>query len=455
MLKLYDKSKIDKNNLLFDGRALRILLVPLIVEQLLNSFMGMADTMMVSNIGSAAISAVSLVDSINILVIQVFSAMAAGATIICSQYIGQGDDKRSNNAARQVVIAVLAISSVLSILCILLRKPLLSLIFGQVEADVMAGSITYFFITALSFPFIALFNAGSAFYRAGGDSRFPMIVSAISNIINIVMNAVLIFGFHMGVAGAALATLLSRIFCVVVIFYCLRKPKQAIVINRYHEFRPDFSLIWKILAIGIPTGIENGMFQFGKLAIQSSVSTLGTTAIAANAMAVILENVNGIGGVGIGIGLMTLAGQAIGAGRAEEAKYYIVKMTQLSYAVILGSCLFAYAVARPAMMLAGMDPECSRICMQMVTYYTIVKPFIWSPAFVPGYGMRAAGDVRFSMIASTITMWTCRVALSTYLMRVAGVGPIGVWIGMSFDWFVRAIIFSYRYMSGKWIKQVI
>ena len=455
MLKLYDKSKIDMGNLMFSNKALTRLMIPLILEQLLNSFMGMADTMMVSNVGSAAISAVSLVDSINVLVIQVFAAMAAGATIICSQYIGRMDNEQSNNAARQVLIAVLTISIALSIICIAVRRPLLRLVFGQVEEAVMQDSLTYFLITAISFPFIALFNAGSAFYRAGGESRFPMRVSVISNVLNIVGNAILIFGFNMGVAGAALATLISRVFCVVVIFYYLRKPKQIIVVKNYLSFRPDFPLILKILAVGIPTGIENGMFQFGKLVIQSSVSTLGTSAIAANAMAGILENLNGIGAMGIGIGLMTVVGQCIGAGRIEEAKYNIIKMTKVAYAVVLASCIFVYVITRPVMYFAGMDAECSRLCMEVVSYYTVIKPFIWVLAFVPAYGMRAAGDVKYSMISTSLTMWLCRVVLSTYLIRFTGVGILGMWIGMSADWFCRAVVFVTRYFSGKWIKDVI
>lgn len=299
-----------------------MLLIPLMIEQLLNSFMGMVDTMMVGNVGTAAISAVSLVDSINNLVIQVFSALATGATIVCSQYLGKRDEKGSNRAARQVVLAVLSISVLLMILFLIGRAPLLQLIFGKVDADVMEASLIYFYITVLSYPFLALFNAGSAFYRAGGNAKYPMKISVISNLLNVAGNAILMFGLNMGVAGAAISTLLSRVFCTVVIFYSLRKPRQPIVIDNYLQMRPDFALIGTILAVGIPAGIENGMFQFGKLAIQSTVSTMGRISISAQAMTNILEMVNGVAGMGIGIGLMTVVGQCIGAGRKEEAKYF-------------------------------------------------------------------------------------------------------------------------------------
>lgn len=449
---LYDRTKIDKEHLMFDNKALWALLIPVILEQLLNSFMGMVDTMMVSNVGSAAISAVSLVDSINNLLIQIFSALAAGATIICAQYLGKKDIAGCNRAARQVFLSILVISVVVTAVCLIFRVPLLSLIFGKVEEQVMTDSLDYFFLTALSYPFIALFSAGSAFYRAGGNSRFPMVVSVISNIGNIVGNAIFIFGMDMGVTGAALSTLLSRIVCTVVVFAALHRPKQEIVLDHYLQIRPDFHLIGMILAIGVPSGIENGMFQFGKLAIQSTVSTMGTAAIAAQAMTIILEMLNGIAAIGIGIGLMTVVGQCIGAGKTEEAKYYIVKLTGYAEIALIISCLLVLALTKPVIWLGGMEAESGRMCFEMMIAITIVKPISWVISFIPGYGMRAAGDVRFSMIVSTATMWLCRVLLCIYLVRVWGFGPMAVWIGMFADWTIRSVIFGWRFISGRWLK---
>ncbi len=451
--KLYDSSKIDKQSLMFDNKALRILLVPVILEQLLNSLMGMVDTMMVSNVSSEAISAVSLVDSVNNLLIQIFSALAAGATIICAQYLGKKDTEGANRAARQVFLSIFVISTVVTVGSVLFRRPLLALIFGKVEPEVMRDSLDYFLLTALSYPFMALFSAGSAFYRAGGNSRFPMIVSVISNIGNVAGNALFLFVFDMGVTGAALATLLSRIMCTVVVFAALHKPKQEIVLNHYLRIRPDFRLIWVILAIGIPSGIENGMFQFGKLAIQSTVSTMGTAAIAAQAMTIILEMMNGIAAIGIGIGLMTVVGQCIGAGRTEEAKYYIVKLTWYAEIAIILSCIAVLALTKPVILLGGMEAESGRMCMEMMIAITVVKPVSWVLSFIPGYGMRAAGDVKFSMLISTATMWLCRVLLCVYLVRAWGFGPMAVWIGMFADWTVRSVIFGWRFVSGRWLKQ--
>ncbi len=449
--KLYDKKQIDFQGMLYPTKAMIALLVPIVIEQLLNSFMGMVDTMMVSNVGSEAISAVSLVDSINNLVIQVFSAMATGAAIICSQYLGNRDENGCNRAARQVVLTVLTISLSIMVLGLCFRKPLLQLTFGQIEPGVMEKAQVYFLITVLSYPFLALFNAGSAFFRAGGNSRFPMQVSVVCNLLNIAGNAVLIFGFQMGVAGAALSTLFSRALSAIVIFYYLRKPRQVVVVKDYLQIRPDMPLIMKILAIGVPAGIENGMFQFGKLAIQSTVSTMGTVAIAAQAMANILEMVNGIFGVGVGIGLMTMVGQAIGAGRREEAKFYVVRCTQIGLVGILVSCLLVLAATKPILWIAGMEAESAAMCFDMVVAITIAKPLFWTFSFIPAYGMRAAGDVKFSMITSTITMWCLRVALCIFLVRQYHMGPMAVWYGMFADWAVRGVIFFIRFKSGKWL----
>jgi len=451
--RLYDATKIDWDNLMFSTKELWMLLIPIMVEQMLNSLMGMADTMMVSNVGSVAMSAVSLVDSINTLVIQVFAALATGAAIICSHYLGKGDERGANKAARQIFLTVIVISFTI---CGVMKCPRLAIVALRLaiwEPAVMEDSIIYFLITASSYPFIALFNAGGAFYRAGGNSKFPMKISIISNVLNIIGNAVLIFGCNMGVAGAAISTLVSRAFCAIVVLYFLRKPKQKIVLNQYHTIRPDFPLIGKVLAIGIPAGVENGMFQFGKLAIQSTVSTLGTQAIAAQAMTVIFENVNGIAAIAVGIGLMTVAGQAFGAGRKEEAKYYIIKLTGYAEIVLIISCAVTFLISRPIMHLAGMEAESMELCYQMLIAITIAKPILWALSFIPPYGLRAAGDVKFSMITATCTMWFCRVALAVYLIRFQGFGPIAVWIGMFADWGIRSIIFSIRFLSGKWMEK--
>lgn len=437
---------------MFTNKDLTFLLVPLVLEQLLTSLMGMIDTVMVSNISSAAISAVSLVDSINILVLMAMAALATGGTIVVSQYIGNDNYKKANEAARQIVFCVTVISVLLTIFCLTFRHSLLQIIFGSVEEEVMTGAMTYFFYTALSFPFLALYNAGSSIFRAQRNTKLPLLISVLSNIINVVGNYILIFIVHWGIRGAAIATLFSRIVLALLIMIALRNEANRIIVRNYFSIRPNKDLIVRILKLGIPSGVENSMFQFGKLAIQSTVSTLGTVAIAAQAMTNILENLNGMAALAVGIGMMTVVGQCLGAGKKEEAVYYIKKMTVIGEVACLVSCILVYLFTKPITILGGMEAESARLCIEMVLAITIVKPIVWTVAFVPAYGMRAAGDVKFSMISSMTTMWLCRVVLCMILCRVFHFGPMGVWIAMFTDWTVRALIFSWRFHSRRWLS---
>ncbi len=437
---------------MFNRKQIWSLLIPLMIEQVLTSLMGTADTMMVSNAGSAAISAVSLVDSINVLLIYIFSAMATGGAILCAQHLGRGQQQQAQETGRQLIFTVTAISTLVMLALVFFRGPVLKLIFGSVEPDVMNNAEIYLFITALSYPFIALYNAGAALFRVDGNSRLPMAVSTVSNLVNIILNAVFIFSMNMGVAGAALATLISRVLCAACILFYLSLPRQAIVVKGYLHFRPDFKRILRIMAIGIPTGIENGMFQFGKLAIQSTVSTLGTTAIAAQAMTAILEAMNSNAQIGIGLGLMTIVGQCMGAGRVDEARKHIRQLTLYGEITTIIACGLTALLVLPITRIAGMEPDAAALTVQLTYVICIYKPLFWSLAFIPAYGLRAAGDVRYSMILSTLTMWILRVIVAIVLIRVFHFGPLAVWIGMFTDWTVRGLLFLHRFRGDRWTR---
>ena len=437
---------------LFDNRKLAALLIPLAVDQLLNSFMGTVDTLVVSNLGSAAISAVSLVDSINILIVQAFFALATGGTVVCSHYLGCRREGHAKEAARQLVFITFMMSLVIGALCIIFNGQILALIFGEVEDAVMENARKYFFFSAISYPFIALYDDGSSILRAQENSRLPMLISVASNLVNLVLNLLFVWGLGFGVAGSACATLLARIFAMTVVMYKLRNPRLTVSLTQYHSIRPDWGEIRRILRIGIPSGVENSMFQFGKLAIQSTVSLMGTAAIAAQGMTNIIENLNGILAIGVGIGLMTVVGETLGAGRKEEAVYYVKKLCVISEVVIIVSCLVMFALVHPITYFGGMEPESARMCIHMVTWITIVKPVVWVMSFIPAYGFRAAGDVKFTMTVSVISMWFCRVTLAIVLARVFGMGPMAVWIGMFTDWTVRGAAFLLRFHSRKWLE---
>ena len=438
-------------SLMFDNRKLAKLLIPLALDQLLNSFMGTVDTLCVSNLGSAAISAVSLVDSINILIVQAFFALASGGTVVCSHYLGCKEKKQAQEAARQLVFITFMLSLAITVLFVIFNGPLLHLIFGKVEQDVMSNARKYFFFTTLSYPFIALYDDGSCILRAQENSRLPMQISIISNIMNVIMNLVFVWIFHWGVAGTAISTLISRIFSMAVVMIKLRNPSFDVSLRHYFSIRPDWSKIKKILYIGVPSGIENSMFQFGKLAIQSTVSLMGTAAIAAQGMTNIIENLNGIMSIGMGIGLMTVVGECLGAGEKEEAVYYIKKISIAAEVVLIATCLLMFGLTYPITYFGGMEPESAKLCIFMVTCITIVKPIVWIMAFIPPYGFRAAGDVRFTMTTSMLCMWFCRVVLAMVLARVFHMGPIAVWIGMFTDWTIRGIIYTIRFKNRKWL----
>lgn len=435
---------------MFSNKDLRKLLIPLIIEQVLTSLMGAIDVLMVTNLGSAPVSGVSSVDTINTLVLFLFSALATGGTVVCSQYLGRKMRNDADNSARQLILSALALSIALMVVALALNNVLLNLIFGGVDADVMAAARVYFYITAMSYPFIALFNCGAALYRASGNSRLPMIISVVSNCINIILNYLFMFVFDFGVAGAAAGTLISRIFSAGIILALLRRPNQEINVGSYLKIRPDKKVMKRVLYIGLPTGVENAMFQLGKILVQSTVSTLGTAAIASNAVIVVLENLTSMPSMAIGLGLITVAGQCIGAGRLDEAKQYIKKLTLYGAVVLLVFNWTVFGITPLITNFAKIDASTAALTISVMLMVSIAKPVLWPLAFIPANGMRAAGDVKFNMLVSTASMWVFRVVLTTVLCRYCGFGLHGIWIGYIVDWAVRSVAYSLRLRSGKW-----
>ena len=441
--------------MLFSKKDLRALLIPLVIEQVLTGIMGIADTLMVSTVGEAALSGVSLVDSINQLAVYFFSSLAAGGTVVCAQYIGHGEPEKSRRAAGQVMLLCGTLSVSLCVLLLPLRLPLLKLIFGRVETAVMESADIYFFITLLSYPALALYTACAALFRATGETRRPMYVAATADLLNVGGNALLIYVFDMGAAGAALSTLLCRIFSAAALLLLLRKPGQMLSPEYTFSLRPDRAMLRRILRIGLPNAVENGMFQFGKLAVQSTVSFLGTTAIAAQAMVVTFELFGSMPGMAIGTGLLTVAGQCMGRGDIDGTKYYIRRFTRISFLTCLGTGILLSAVIPFAVQLTGLSPEGAAITCRLIWFTCALKLLFWPPAFTLPNGLRAAGDVSFAMWVTTLSMWVLRVGMSWVLCRYTGVGLWGVWIGWCTDWMFRCICFSLRYRSNRWTNKTV
>jgi len=437
---------------LFTGRDLRRLLLPLIAELIFTALMGTADTVMVARVGDAAVSGVSLVDAVNNVMLMVFTATSTGGTIVCAQFLGARDREGANRAARQVLLSVAVISALCGLACMLLRRQILSMVFRDVEQSVMDAGLTYFLITAISYPFIGIYGASAALYRAAGNSRRPMLVSAGGNLLNIAGNAVFLFVFRWGVFGAALSTTLSRVLQCAVILWLHRKPGQVIVLDKYLAIRPDWKLIRMILRVGIPTGVENGMFQLGRLMVQSTVALLPTAEIAAQAMINTLEYFTSMPSMAIGLGLVTVAGRCMGAGKPEEARHYTILLTLYSELLVILTGILIYLAVNPVCTLSGLSRESAEIVVKMMLLITIVKPFVWPLAFTPSNALRAAGDVKFSMLVSAGSMWIFRVVLCVVLIRYLGFGVLGVWIAMFVDWADRAVWFTIRFVRGKWMR---
>lgn len=438
---------------MFSNRDLRKLLIPLILEQLLSGLMGIADTMMVTTVGDTAISAVSCVDSINMLVLYLVSALATGGTIICSQYLGRKERGNAILAGQQVFLVAITLSVAIMVVFLLFRRQLLVLIFGQVEQSIMNQAMDYFLITIISYPFLALQQTSAAQFRAGGNSKLPMLVTAAANVTNVAGNALLIFVFEWGVVGAAVATLISRILNAIILLICQRNETLPIPFRNYFQIRPEKRLIGMVCRIAIPTGVENGLFQLGKLLVQSTVATLGTTAIAAQAMTHTLDTIQSLPSLAIGIGLLTVAGQCVGAGKLDEVKVNTKKLTFLSWGTLMVFSLILLVLTNPICHLSGLSGAATALTFKMMVWIIIAKALFWVPSFTLPNTLRAAGDVAFSAMISAISMWVFRVLLSFLLCRVFGFGLEGIWIAWFADWVCRMCFYIWRYKSQRWTKK--
>ena len=439
---------------MFSRDALIRLIVPLIIEQLLLMTVGMADTVMVTTAGEATVSGVSLVDNINTLIIQIFSALSTGGAVVVAQYLGRQETHSAKTAAKQLLYAMTGISAVLMILALIFRQHILSLIFGQVEPAVMDSALVYFLLTAAAYPFMGIYNAGAALFRAMGNSKVSMINSFIINVINILVNAILIFGFGMGAAGAGIGTLASRIAAAVIIMVMLRHPGLTVQVDDIFHFEFNGSMIRRILFIGIPTGMENGMFQAGKLMVLNLITTFGTSAVAANAIANSISGVINVPGSAMGLAIITVIGRCIGAGDTRQAVHYTKLLVGCSYLsmLIMGSALFFSADF--LVTLFNLSPEAMAMASQVLKFCAIANMLFWPMAFTLPNSLRAAGDAVFTMVVSLTTMFVCRVALS-YVFACSwglGLGMLGVWLAMFCDWIVRAVCFLWRYWRGSWKK---
>ena len=437
---------------MFSRQDLRKLIVPLIIEQILAVSIGIADTVMVSSAGEAAVSGISLIDSINVLLISFFTAIATGGAVITTQYIGSKQPEKARSSAQQLEVAVTVSALFLMVFCIVLRRPLIRLIFGSIADDVMANADIYFLISAISYPFLAIYNAGAALFRSISDSKTPMLISTLMNVLNVIGNAILIYGFVMGAAGAALATLASRVIGAVIITGMLFSRKRTIYLESFRGYRPHKEMIGRILGLGLPNGFENSMFQLGKLLVASIVSTFGTTAITANAVANNIVSLQVIPAAAIGTAMMTVVGTCKGAGLNDEVKRYTKKLMIYGYIAIEVMIVFTLVIGQPVISFYELSEETASLAWVMFFIHSVAAVLVWPPAFVMPNALRAAGDVKYTMIVSIIFVFIFRVGFSWLLAIYLGYGVTAIWIAMAIDWVFRGLFFTVRFLRGKWQK---
>lgn len=434
----------------FSNHDLKRLILPMIIEQFLALLVGMSDSIMVATVGEHAVSGVSLVDNIFILLIYLFAALATGGSVVMGQYLGQSSQEKANKAVNQLVLFTALFSVVITAGLYLAKDLILHNVFGDIEANVMAAAKTYLLIVSASIPFIALYNAGAAVFRTMGNAKVPMYLSMIMNTINVGGNAVLIFVFDMGVAGAAIATLVSRVISGVTITAFLASPSLLLHLERPFSFKLDFSMLKKIAHIGIPNGLENGMFQLGKIMVLSIITGFGTAAIAANAVSNIIATFQVLPGMSVGMAVITVCSRCIGAGDYDAARFYTRKIVKLVHVLIICFSVVTLIALPGIMYLYNLSPEAMVFTKKIIWYHGICCMFFWPEAFTLANTLRAARDVRYCMMWSIISMWVFRIGFSYVLGVKLGLGVFGVWIAMTIDWLVRAVLFIIRYRGTKW-----
>lgn len=439
-------------NRLFSKKDLRKLIIPLILEQTLAITVGMADTMMISSAGEAAVSGVSLVDMFNNLIISVLAALATGGAVVTSQCIGAGRREEACRSARQLVFTEAAITIGISVLVLLFHRQILGLFFGQIETDVMQNAIIYLIISVFSFPLLAVYDSCAALYRSMGNAQITLKISLLMNVINVVGNAIGVYVLKLGVAGVAIPSLVSRGVAGVVLFTLLHNPDNLVFLTR-GKFKVDATIVKRILFIGIPSGIENGIFQLGRVLVVSIIAAFGTSQIAANGVANSLDSMGCIVGQAMSLAMITVIGRCVGAGEEGQVRYYTKKL--------LGETYFYTAVINSIILLLlpwilqiyGLGEETTRLSYILVMIHDGMAIFLWPASFVLPNMLRACNDVKYTMVVSIFFMITFRIGFS-YLFGVhMGWMAVGVWAAMVIDWVFRVLCFVGRYLAGTWRKK--
>ncbi|MFV0577170.1 MAG: MATE family efflux transporter [Fusobacterium ulcerans] len=436
---------------LFKNRDLVKLFIPLIIEQFLEYLVGLIDSIMVAHVGEAAVSGVSLVDFVMQLLISIFAALATGGAVIAGQYLGKKQQDDANETANQLIWFTGIISVVVMLGIYIFKSLILHGLFGQISEDVYRNANIYLLIVAASIPFLAVYSSGAAAFRTMGNSKLPMKVMMAMNMLNLTGNAVLVYGFKMGTAGVAIPTLVSRIGAAVIILAILLEKTYPLHLKKTFQYRLNKNIVKQILGIGIPYGLENGMFYLGRLVILSLISTFGTAAIAANSVSGTIVMFEVLPGMAIGLGLTVIISRCVGMGDFEQARYYTKKIMKIIYVTFILTSIGVLALLPTILNIYGLSPEATEWTYKLVWAHAVML-VIWPLGYTLPVTFRAAGDARFPMLISVASMIFCRIILAFVFSLYFEMGMLGTWAAMFVDWIVKAIIFVWRYLSGRWTK---
>lgn len=438
-------------NLMFSNKDLFKLFFPLIIEQFLEFLVGLADSIMAAHVSEAAVSGVALVDFVMQFLISLFAALATGGAVIAGQYLGRRQKKEAAETSNQLIWFT-GILSFGIMVCIYIAKSLiLHGLFGKISQEVYENANIYFLIVTASIPFLALYNSGAAVFRTMKNSKLPMQIMLVMNLINIGGNAIFVYGMKLGTVGVAIPTLVSRIGAAVIVLYFLSDKKYPLALKKTLNYRINKNIIKQVLGIGIPYGLENGMFYFGRLIILSFISTFGTAAIAANSVGGTIVTFEALPGMAIGFGMTVVISRCAGIEDYEQARYYTKKILKIIYISFLVVSIVILSLLPIILNIYALSEEATKGVYQIVWAHAFGL-IIWPLAYTLPVSFRASGDARFPMIVSMMSMILCRIFLAFIFGRYFNMGMIGTWAAMFVDWSIKAVIFTWRYLSGKWTK---
>lgn len=442
----------SEKKLFFTNRDLFSLFLPLTIEQGLEYTVGMAASMMVAQVGESAVSGVSLVDFVMALIISIFAALATGGSVIAGQYLGRKETDNARKAANQLVKAAFALAIVITVLLYLCKPLILHNLFGSITKEVEHAANQYFMVVAFSVPFLALYNAGAAIFRTMGNAKLPMKIMLVMNILNVAGNALLVTGFHMGVLGVAIPTLVSRVGAAVIILYLAHKKDLELRITNFITTRFDFSMLKRILNIGAPFGFENGMFYLGRLVVLSIVSIFGTASIAANSVSGTIVMFEVLPGMAMNLGLSVIISRCVGAGDYEQAKYYKKKVRLIMHMCFAVSSSLVLACMPLILKVYHLSAEANAMTWTIVIAHAVMMILIWPSGYMLPIVFRGAGDAKFPMIVSIVSMILCRIALSYVFAIGFHMGMLGTWVAMFVDWIAKSIIYEWHDKKDAWTK---